>query len=63
MARIFLLNYVTYKTTNEIFGKINGNCQTINTSETSQSSIKNKYYSIDNSTIKVLKQKTIKMLN
>lgn len=54
---------ITHKTPNEIFRHISENCQTTNTSEISQSSIKNKYYNIDNSTIEILKQKTIEMLN
>lgn len=54
---------VTHKVQQEIFKHISESYQTSNVSDISQGSIKNKYYNFDSSTVDVLKQKIIEMLN
>lgn len=54
---------VTHKVQQDIFKHISESYQTSNVSDISQGSIKNKYYNFDSSTVEVLKQKIIEMLN
>lgn len=54
---------IKHKAPGEIFAHISNNCRSQNTSEISQSSVKNKYYSIDTPSIQVVKDKVIEMLN
>lgn len=54
---------IKHKAQQDIFKHISENYQTANASEISQTSIKNKFYNIETSTIEILKQKTIEILN
>jgi hypothetical protein len=54
---------ITHKVQQDIFKHLSDSYQTSNVTEISMGSIKNKYYNFDSSTIEILKQKTIEILN
>jgi len=54
---------ITHKVQHDIFKHLSESYQTPNVSDISTGSIKNKYYNFDSSTIAILKQKTIEILN
>lgn len=54
---------ISHKVQQDIFKHLSESYQTTNVSDISQGSIKNKFYNFDSSTIEMMKQKIIEMLN
>jgi hypothetical protein len=54
---------ISHKVQQDIFKHLADSYQTSNVSDISQGSIKNKFYNFDSSTIEMMKQKIIEMLN
>ncbi|MBK8368455.1 MAG: hypothetical protein IPL10_13855 [Bacteroidetes bacterium] len=54
---------ISHKVQQDIFKHLADSYQTTNVSDISQGSIKNKFYNFDSSTIEMMKQKIIEMLN